>query len=133
MPLSGFLADKFSLMIVIKSSVLMTLFSSILLIISIYTELFNLTLVACIMLAASVAPFNALAHGAIVTAFSPQERYRGVSLGHASGSLLMSGTANVICLYFINNFDLPLFPIFYVSFFAVLTFIILRIFDKNHQ
>lgn len=133
MPLAGFLADRFSLKAVVKSSVLMTLLSSALLIISIYSELFNLTLVACVLLAASVAPFNALAHGVIVKAFNVNERYRGVSLGHTSGSMLMSGTANFICLFFMKNFDLTIFPIFYVSFFAILTFIILRIFDRKHK
>ncbi len=133
MPLAGFLADKFSLKAVVKSSVLMTLISSGLLILSIYSELFNLTLVACVLLAASVAPFNALAHGVIVKAFNVNERYRGVSLGHTSGSMLMSGTANFICLFFMKNFNLTLFPIFYVSFFGILTFIILRIFDKKHK
>lgn len=133
MPLAGFLADKLSLRVVVKSSILMTLSSSALLIISIYSELFNLTLVACILLAASVAPFNALAHGVIVKAFSVNERYRGVSLGHTSGSMLMSGTANFICLFFMKNFDLVLFPIFYISFFAILTFIILSTFDKKYD
>lgn len=133
MPLAGFLADKFSLKAVVKSSVLMTLISSGLLILSIYSELFNLTLVACVLLAASVAPFNALAHGVIVKAFNVNERYRGVSLGHTSGSMLMSGTANFICLFFMKNFNLTLFPIFYVSFFGILTFIILGIFDKKHK
>ena len=133
MPLAGFLADKFSLKAVVKSSVLMTLISSGLLILSIYSELFNLTLVACVLLAASVAPFNALAHGVIVKAFNVNERYRGVSLGHTYGSMLMSGTANFICLFFMKNFNLTLFPIFYVSFFGTLTFIILGIFDKKHK
>ncbi len=133
MPLAGFLADRFSLKAVVKSSVLMTLLSCALLIISIYYELFNLTLVSCILLAASVAPFNALAHGVIVKAFNVNERYRGVSLGHTSGSMLMSGTANFICLFCMKNFDLTMFPIFYVSFFAILTFIILSIFDKKHK
>ena len=133
MPLAGFLADQFSLKAVVKSSVLMTLISSGLLILSIYSELFNLTLVACVLLAASVAPFNALAHGVIVKAFNVNERYRGVSLGHTSGSMLMSGTANFICLFFMKNFNLTLFPIFYVSFFGILTFIILGIFDKKHK
>lgn len=133
MPLSGLLADKFSLSLVVKSSIILTLFSSTLLIISIYTELFNLTLLACILLAISVAPFNALAHGVIVKAFNVNERYRGISLGHTSGSMLMSGTANFICLFFMKNFGLSLFPIFYVSFFAILTFILLSIFDKKYK
>ena len=133
MPISGLLADRFSLRLVIKSSILMTLFSSGLLIISIYTQLFNLTLISCILLAASVAPFNALAHGVIVRAFRVNERYRGVSLGHTSGSMLMSGTANFICLFCMQKFNLNLFPIFYVSAFAIITFIVLSVFDSKEK
>ncbi len=133
MPFAGLLADKFSLRVVVKVSVLMTLFSSALLIISIYAQLFNLTLVACILLAASVAPFNALAHGVIVKAFNVNERYRGVSLGHTTGSMLMSGTANFICLFFMNKFDFALFPIFYISFFAIVTFFMLNAFVSKHN
>jgi MFS family permease len=125
MPIAGFMADKFSLGIVIKTSVIMTLLSSGLLMISIYSELFNLVLIACILLAASVAPFNALAHGVIVNAFSVNERYRGLSLGHTTGSMLMSGTANFVCLYCMQKFDAPLFPIFYIAFFAIVTFVML--------
>lgn len=133
MPLSGLLADRLSLGLVLKSSILLTLLSSMLLIISIYSELFNLTLLACILLAISVAPFNALAHGVIVRAFNVNDRYRGISLGHTSGSMLMSGTANFICLFFMEKFGLSLFPIFYVSCFAILTFILLSIFDKKYK
>lgn len=133
MPLSGVLADRFSLSLVLKSSIILTLFSSALLIISIYSELFNLTLLSCILLAISVAPFNALAHGVIVKAFNVNERYRGISLGHTSGSMLMSGTANFICLFFMKKFGLLLFPIFYVSFFAILAFMLLNIFDKKYK
>jgi MFS family permease len=133
MPLSGLLADRLSLSLVLKSSILLTLLSSTLLIISIYSELFNLTLLACILLAVSVAPFNALAHGVIVKAFNVNDRYRGISLGHTSGSMLMSGTANFICLFFMEKFGLLLFPIFYATFFAILTFILLNIFDKKYK
>ena len=133
MPLSGILADRFSLSLVLKSSITLTLLSSALLIISIYSELFNLTLLSCILLAISVAPFNALAHGVIVKAFNVNERYRGISLGHTSGSMLMSGTANFICLFFMKKFGLLLFPIFYVSFFAILAFMLLNVFDKKYK
>jgi MFS transporter, MHS family, proline/betaine transporter len=133
MPIAGFMADKFSLAIVIKTSVIMTLLSSGLLIISIYSELFNLMLIACIFLAASVAPFNALAHGVIVNVFSVNERYRGLSLGHTTGSMLLSGTANFVCLYCMQKLDAPLFPIFYIAFFAIITFFMLSRFDSRNK
>lgn len=133
MPFAGLLADKLSIKFVIKMAAIMTLFSCLLLVISIYEDLYNLTLISCILLAASVAPFNSLAHGVIVKAFRVNERYRGVGLGHTSGSMLMSGTANFICLYFMNKFDLLFFPIFYMAFFTILTLFIIQMISKRPQ
>lgn len=133
MPVSGFLADRFSIISVIKYSVISTLIACTLLILSIEYQLINLTLVSCLLLAISVAPFNALAHGVIVKAFPTNERYRGVGLGHTMGSVLMSGTANYICLFFMRKFGWQLFPIFYVALFAVITYITVVIFAKRNE
>ena len=123
MPIAGILADRFSSIVVVKYSLFSTLFACILLIASIWYQLMNLTLASCLLLAASVAPFNALAHGQIVKAFSIKERYRGVSLGHTTGSMLMSGTANYICLYFMQELNFSLFPVFYLGFFAIIVYV----------
>lgn len=131
MPIAGLLADRFSQELVVKYSLISTLFASMLLITSIHNQLINLTLASCLILAMSVAPFNALAHGVIVKAFKTNERYRGVSLGHTTGSLLMSGTANYVCLFFMKNFEFQLFPIFYIGFFAIITYIMVVIFAKK--
>ena len=132
MPAAGLLADRFSSTIVVKYSLLSTLIACLLLIISINYQLVNLTLASCLLLAVSVAPFNALAHGVIVRAFRINERYRGVGLGHTTGSLLMSGPTNYICLFFMQKFELQLFPIFYVGFFAIIVYIMVVVFDKRH-
>ena len=131
MPIAGLLADRFGRNIVVKFSLLLTLIACILLIMAINYQLLNLALISCMLLAVSVAPFNALAHGVIIKAFRVNERYRGVSIGHTTGSLLMSGTANYVCLYFMKNFNLNLFPVVYISFFAVVSYFAIRFFNKH--
>ena len=131
MPIAGLLADRFGRNIVVKFSLLLTLIACVLLIVAINNQLLNLALISCMLLAVSVAPFNALAHGVIIKAFRVNERYRGVSIGHTTGSLLMSGTANYVCLYFMKNFNLNLFPVVYISFFAVVSYFAIRFFNKH--
>ncbi len=133
MPFSGFLADRFGSMVIIRYSTIMTLISCGMFFISIQQNLVNLALLSCILLAASIAPFNALAHGVIIKAFRANERYRGVSLGHTTGSLLMSGTANFICIYCMKNFNWTLFPIIYIAFFAVVVYITTAIFTRKER
>jgi MFS family permease len=126
MPCAGLIADRFGQIIVIKYSLILTIFSSFLLATSINYQTMNLALVSGIMIAISVAPFNALAHGIIIKSFSVNQRYRGVSFGHTIGSMLMSGTANYICIASMKYFDFQLFPILYISFFAVIVFITVK-------
>ena len=133
MPISGLLADRFGRNIVVKCSLISTIIACILLMIAIRSQLLNLALISCMLIAVSVAPFNALAHGVIIKAFRVNERYRGVSLGHTTGSLLMSGTANYICLYFMKNFDFNLFPVLYIIFFTIISYFAMRIFSKQHS
>jgi MFS family permease len=131
MPIAGLLADRFGRNIVVKFSLLLTLIACALLIMAINYQLLNLALISCMLLAVSVAPFNALAHGVIIKAFRTNERYRGVSIGHTTGSLLMSGTANYVCLYFMKNFNLNLFPVIYISFFAAVSYFAIGFFNKH--
>jgi MFS family permease len=131
MPIAGLLADRFGRNIVVKFSLLLTLIACVLLIMAINYQLLNLAIISCMLLAVSVAPFNALAHGVIIKAFRANERYRGVSIGHTTGSLLMSGTANYVCLYFMKNFNLNLFPVIYISFFAAVSYFAIGFFNKH--
>jgi MFS family permease len=133
MPIAGFLADKIGEMIVVKISLLLTLTASGLLGIAIYYQLMNLALISTIILAISVAPFNALAHGIIIKAFSVNERYRGISLGHTIGSMLMSGTAAYISLYFMKEYKIMLFPIIYIALSAIIAFFVIYKFSEKHR
>ncbi len=133
MPISGFLADKFGEMIIVKTSLLLTLTSSSLLGAAIYYQLMNLTLISTIILAISVAPFNALAHGIIIKAFPINERYRGISLSHTIGSMLMSGTAAYISLYFMKEHKIMLFPIIYIASSALISFFVIYKFSQRRS
>jgi MFS family permease len=133
MPISGFLADRLGRDIIFKVSLVSVLISCFLLIISTNYQLLNLAVVACLLLASSIAPFNALAHGVAVKAFKTEERYRGVSLGHATGSLLMSGTANYICLFFMKNYEFTLFPIIYIIFFTIIAYLAIEGFNRKRM
>lgn len=133
MPIAGFLADKFGEIIVVNISLIITIIATILLIIGINHQIMNLILISSIILAASVAPFNALAHGVMIKAFKIKERYRGVSLGHTIGSMLMSGTAGYVSLYFMNKHKLLLFPLLYIAFFALISTLLVYIFSKKYK
>lgn len=133
MPISGLLADRFNQIIVVKISLFGTIIASLLFIVSINYQMVNLTLVACLMLACFISPFNALAHGIIIKSFAVSDRYRAISLGHTIGSVLMSGSANYICLVSMQYLDFVLFPIIYLTFFAILSYLIVKSFDKSHK
>lgn len=133
MPIAGLIADRLGQMIVIRVSLAGTITASLLLIIAIKYQMVNLALAACLILATFVAPFNALAHGIVVRAFHVGDRYRAIGLGHTIGSMLMSGSANFICLLFIKSFDFKLFPIIYLCSFAILSYFMVRALERRYQ
>lgn len=128
MPVAGFIADRFGIKVVINSSVAGVLCSSAALIIAIKYEMLNLALISCLVLSIAVAPFNALAHAMAATLFAASNRYRAISLGHTIGSVLMSGSANYVCLMFMKNFNFKLFPIFYINFCAIICLLVIKLF-----
>lgn len=130
MPIAGLIADRLGAMIVVKIALLGTIMASSFFIVAVYYQMTNLGLAACLMLAASVAPFNALAHSVVIQAFPVKERYRIISFGHTIGSMLMSGTANYICLLSMKSFNFNLFPILYLCGFAILAYFMVRQFKK---
>jgi MFS family permease len=132
MPISGVCADKFGKIHVIRVSIFFSIIGSVLLAIAIKYQMVNLALASSLVIATFVAPFNALAHGTIIKAFSVRERYRGISLGHTIGSMLMSGSANYICLLAIKSYNLTLFPVFYLCCFAIAAYFMIRLFDYEY-
>ncbi|WP_341756957.1 MULTISPECIES: MFS transporter [unclassified Candidatus Tisiphia] len=133
MPISGLLADRFNQMKVFKISLFGTLVASLLFIISINYQMVNLALCSCLMLACFVAPFNALAHGVVVRSFAISDRYRAISFGHTIGGMLMSGTANYVCLVLMKYLNFKLFPIIYLVFFVILAYLMVRHFEKDYK
>lgn len=132
MPIAGILADRFGQVRIISLSLLSTVIFAVLLGIAIKHQMINLLLISAIGLSSSVAPFNALAHGIAVKTFPVDQRYRGIGIAHTLGSLLMSGSTNYVCLLFIKDFDLKLFPIFYVIFFSSISYGLIMILEKKY-
>ncbi|MCP3660388.1 MAG: MHS family MFS transporter [Bacteroidetes bacterium] len=132
MPFSGLLADYFNRNVVIRFSLYLTFISIILLIFGINYKIINLTLISVIMLAISVAPFNALAHGIIIKVFPVTERYKGISFGHTVGSMLMSGTANYIFIAGMKFFNFNYFPILYITLFSIVAFFMIENLNKTN-
>ena len=132
MPIAGFIADRLGVNSVLKIAFICTITASVFFVIAVKYQMANLGLAASLMLAASVAPFNALAHSIVIKSFVVKERYRVISLGHNIGSMLMSGTANYICAKVIKSFDFNLFPILYLCMFAVLAYSMTMLFSKNN-
>jgi MHS family proline/betaine transporter-like MFS transporter len=126
MPIAGICADYYGTKLVFTVSVLLTIISAISMCLGINYKLLNLTLASWLLLSIAVAPLNALAHGVIIKSFKSRERYRGVGLGHTIGSLLMSGTANYVCLSVMNNYNLILFPIIYIVIFSIISVIVVH-------
>jgi MHS family proline/betaine transporter-like MFS transporter len=133
MPIAGLLADRYGELKILRVSLLMTIVASILFIAAVNYQMVNLALVSCLMLASFVAPFNALAHGIVIKVFSVNERYRAIGLGHNTGSLLMSGSANYVCLVLMRYLNFPLFPIVYLILFAILAYIIISFILLHHS
>ena len=131
MPIAGFIADRIRVNIVLKTALISTITASIIFTIAVEYQMTNLGLFASLMLAASVAPFNALAHSVVIKSFAVRERYRVISFGHTVGSMLMSGTANYICLLVIKKYNFILFPILYICIFSVLAYSMTGLFDRK--
>lgn len=131
MPIAGLIADRMGANIVLKIALMFTLIASIFFTIAVEYQMTNLGLFASLMLASSIAPFNALAHSVVIKFFAVKERYRVISFGHTIGSMLMSGTANYICILVIKKYNFNLFPILYICIFTVLAYFMTVLFDRN--
>ena len=131
MPIAGFFADMIGVTMVILYSLLLTILFAFGLIIGIKYQMVNLVLGSCICLACSVAPFNGLSHGIMIKVFSVNERYRSIGLGHTIGSMMMSGTANYICLSSIKLLGWELFPVIYLMIFAIISYMITYFLSKR--
>lgn len=132
MPIAGFVADRISVNIVLKTAFISTLIASIFFIIAVEYQMANLGLFASLMLAGSIAPFNALAHSVVIRSFAVKERYRVISFGHTVGSMLMSGTANYVCLVVIKKYKFNLFPILYICIFSIIAYFMTVIFRNRN-
>jgi len=132
MPIAGFIADRTGgASLVLRVALISTLIASIFFVIAVTYQMPNLGLFASLMLAGSIAPFNALAHSVVIKSFAVKERYRIISFGHTLGSMLMSGTAGYVCLLVIKKYNFNLFPILYVCIFSILAYSMTMLFNRD--
>lgn len=129
MPISGILADKIGKMFVIRIYTIIALFGAYTLYLSVLWHDMNLAIMGSIVLAICVAPYNALGHSAVIGAFPVKARYRAISLGHTIGSVLMSGSANYICLKFIAS-GILVGPVLYITSFIVISYLSFSFFSR---
>lgn len=130
MPIAGICADYYGKMVVFRLSIILNILASLLLLAAIKFQLLNFALISCLFIAISIAPFNSLAHGVVIKVFKSKERYRGIGLGHTIGSLLMSGTANYVCLFIMREYNIMLFPIFYILIFTIISYYMIIQIDR---
>ncbi|MFK8040287.1 MAG: MFS transporter [Rickettsiaceae bacterium] len=131
MPIAGYIADKFGVLFVVKVSLFLVLISSILFIIGAKHNMINLIIGSCLVLSVFLAPFNALAHAVVVKSCAIDIRYRSISIGHAIGSVLISGSANFVCSKVMQVFDFTIFPILYIVFFSIVSYCMIHLLNKQ--
>lgn len=87
---------------------------------AIYFEVNSLIAVFHLAFAFVVAPTNALMHGYIYEIFAVHERYKGMSLSHTFGSMLLSGTSPVIAFSLYRITKINVIPFIYPFLMVVL-------------
>lgn len=128
LPISGYLADKIGVIIVIQLSLRLTLMACLLFIIARSYQWDGLALVASLLLGGSIGPFNALVHGMLSQCFVVDERCRIIGLSHSTASVLLSSSTIYICLFVRQWLKLrwlwlaDFFPIIYLVAFLLLAY-----------
>jgi hypothetical protein len=116
--------------VVIFYSSLSGIFAVILLVVAIRLEMLNLLIASYLLIVFSIAPSSGIVHGIIVNLLSVSQRYRVISLGHTIGSVLLSGSANYICLKCMAFFNFRFFPVVYLGFFIIFSFVLNLVCNK---
>ena len=65
--------------------------------------------------------------------FSVGERFRCISVGHALGSMALSGTSPFICLQLWQSTQSNLAPLYYFGFLTMLFYLAIKIYEQNAQ
>lgn len=114
LPLSGLAADKWGIYRVIQTACIATFFLIILLLINFESSGSLQLLIPCIAIALSFCQGPAFV--ALMQQFPTSYRYRSVSIGHAVGSMLFSGSAPVVSTWLWQKTALNTAPLYYFFF-----------------
>lgn len=110
-PISGWLSDRFGPLLIMKSSLLALL---LMVIMNAWMVTEGILLKEIILITAGLlALFQAPGGVVFIEKLAVGDRYRGMSLGHAFGSLLFSGSAPIVGLWIWQKTQTPIAPLYY--------------------
>jgi MHS family proline/betaine transporter-like MFS transporter len=132
-PISGLLADRFGPILVLKISLIGLLLATVLNTLMIQQGTINLWIFLSTTICLSF--FSAPGLILLLQKFSIGERYRCLSIGHALGSMIFSGSAPMISLWFWHTTQIATAPLVYFSFLILIGFlaIFLLEYDKFNK
>lgn len=135
LPLAGLLADKlgqrFTLLNLLKITAILIIFLAITNIIFIQQGSLPFPIMVITAVALSFAQANTFV--VIINQFNVRERCRGTSLGHALGSMLLSGSTPFISLWIWKFFQIPALAFCYFLILCILSYIALQLLERQQQ
>lgn len=135
LPLAGLLADKlshrFKLISLLKVSAILSISLAMVNIIFIQQGFLPFPIMVITAIALSFAQANTFV--VILNQFNVRERCRGTSLGHALGSMLLSGSTPFISLWIWNFFQIPAAAFCYFLILCILSYIALQLLEWHER
>jgi MHS family proline/betaine transporter-like MFS transporter len=127
MPIAGVIADRYGIAQVIRKCILLAMVACALMIFGFIQNSITTIMVAQIFLVIGLGPFNALSHALVYSFFNVNHRYRCLSAGHTIGSMVLSGTAPMLCGIFWKVTTISYAPILYTMVLLTLGYIMTMI------
>ncbi|HJK87602.1 MAG TPA: MFS transporter, partial [Candidatus Megaira endosymbiont of Hartmannula sinica] len=128
---TGYISTKTSHIKIVQLSFISTIIGSIALITGISNNSIFIVYISTLLIACSIAPFNALAHGIAIKLFSISNRYKSISITHTTGSMFIASGANYLCTNMIHKYNMLFFPIYYTVFWSMLVTLLIQIIEYN--
>lgn len=119
-PLAGLTADAFGIKRTLYASLIVLMILSILNVLMIAQNEISLPLMGATVIA--LAFFHSPGYVLLARQFSVGERFRCVSMGHALGSMIFSGSTPMICTFLWHTTQIPVAPMIYFMGLSVMAF-----------
>lgn len=130
-PLAGYVADRFGPVFVLKMSALMLLATTVMNIAFIHQGTFPTF--AWLLTAINLSFLHTPGFVVLFQRFIVGERFRCISMGHAIGSMILSGTAPFLSLWIWKMTGQNTAPLFYFMFLSLLCYFALQLCDKSKK